>query len=300
MKKFIAIATAVASMVLMKTPGAEANTFNFTGSRYQAMGGTGVAFSDDSLSAYWNPANLAFQKGWDVQIPVTANGEIVNLAAEKLSDLLQRASDMEDLIDQYVDCTGVECSDLVLQPGQTDEIVGFLYDLSRFGKEAESVYLDVEFGILGRYNNFAFSALSMTTATVYPNVDTTNLDLGANPATWIPCDPVVFVCNSPSNAGNQAFQQRLENENPPGWQPDQIGQLIWSMEQLNNGEELNPEQQTVITNVVTSDGAFTDNQSGALAAGLSTQEFGISWSHTIPVPGYEKMEGTPKKIFSYQ
>jgi hypothetical protein len=71
------------------------------------------------------------------------------------------------------------------------------------------------------------------------------------------------------------------------------------MEELNDGEELNPEQQNVVRNVVTSDGAFADNQSGALAAGLSTQEFAISWSHTIPVPGFEKMQGTSKEIFSY-
>ena len=269
MKNSLVTLIVIVCMLLMEAPGAEANAWNFTGSRYQAMGGTGVAFSDDSLSAYWNPANLAFQKGWDVQMPVTANGQIVNLAAEKLSDLLQRAADMEDLIDGYVDCIDLQCSGTDLQPGQTQEIVGFLYDLSRLGKEAESVYVDVEFGILGRYNNFAFSALSMTTATIYPNIDTENLDLGAAPSVWIPC-PDVYPCNSPSNAGNQTFQQTLDNRNPPDWSSEQIGQFIWSMEQLNEGRELNPEQQNVITNVVTATGSFADNQSGALSAGLST------------------------------
>ena len=298
MRRSIAILAALAAVLFTRAPVVYADSWNFTGSRYQAMGGTGVAFSDDSLSAYWNPANLAYQKGWDVQMPVTANGQIVNLAAEKLSDLLQRAADMEDLIEGYVDCIGLQCSGTDLQPGQTQEIVGFLYDLSRLGKEAESVYVDVEFGILGRYNNFAFSALSVTTATIYPNIDTDNLDLGAAPSVWIPC-PDVYPCNSPSNAGNQTFQQNLDNGNPPNWTSEQIGQFIWSMEQLNGGRELNPEQQNVITNVVTAKGSFADNQSGALSAGLSTQEFAISWSHTIPVPGFDKMEGRSKKIFSY-
>lgn len=107
------------------------------------MGGTGVAFSDDSLSAYWNPANLAFQKGWDVQMPVTANGEIVSLAVEKLSDLLQRSADMDDLLEQYVDCSS-DCSSDPLSEEDTEDIVGLLYDLSRFGKEAESVHVDIK------------------------------------------------------------------------------------------------------------------------------------------------------------
>jgi len=297
MKQITATTALVTGFILAAVSTVEANSWNFTGSRYQAMGGTGVAYSDDSLSAYWNPANLAFQKGWDVQLPVTANGEIVNLAAEKLSDLLQRSADMSDTLEEYVDCsTACETT-----PTEADKqnIYGLLYDLSRFGQQAESVHVDIEVGILGRYNNFAFSALSMTTATIYPNIDTENVHIGAEPQIWIPCPPEQPgspPCNAPENKENQYFQSTLSD---PEWTSDQIGQLIWSMEKLNDGEELNPEQQNVVRNVVTSDGAFADNQSGALAAGLSTQEFAISWSHTIPVPGFEKMQGTSKKIFSY-
>ncbi|MCH2187054.1 hypothetical protein MK280_14405, partial [Myxococcota bacterium] len=129
----------LAAFLLAGASTVEANSWNFTGSRYQAMGGTGVAYSDDSLSAYWNPANLAFQKGWDVQLPVTANGEIVNLAAEKLSDLLQRSADMSKTLEDYVDCsTGCDTS-----PTDEDKqnIYGLLYDLSRFGQQAESVHV---------------------------------------------------------------------------------------------------------------------------------------------------------------
>ena len=299
MKNSLVTLIVILCMLLMETPVAQADVWNFTGSRYQAMGGTGVAFSDDSLSAYWNPANLAFQKGWDVQIPVTANGEIVNLAAEKLSDLLQRASDMESTLSQYVDCIGLECSDIPAELPQTEEIVGFLYDLSRLGKEAESVYVDVEFGILGRYNNFAFSALSLTTATIYPNIDTENVDLGARPGDWIPCPPPspAPACNTPQDT--QFFERMKQEADPLRWSEEEIGQFIWSMEQINGGQELGPDQKSIVNSVITSTGSFADNQSGALSAGLSTQEFAVSWSHTIPVPGFDKMEGTSKKIFGY-
>ena len=53
MKNSLVTLVVIVCLLLMKAPGAQADVWNFTGSRYQAMGGTGVAFSDDSLSAHW-------------------------------------------------------------------------------------------------------------------------------------------------------------------------------------------------------------------------------------------------------
>lgn len=302
--KQICIALALPGLLLFSAFAAHGDTWNFAGSRHQAMGGTGVAFSDDSLSAYWNPANLAFQKGWDVQLPVTANGEIVSHAVERLSNLLQDASDLEGLLNSYIDCTGVDCQLDPLSQDQTNQIVGFISDLSDFGNQAESVHLDVDIGILGRYNNFAFSALSFTTATVYPNIDTQRVRVGANPDAWIPCPPQPpgsGLCNTPADT---LLQNSIEGQLPPGspWSSDQIGQLIWLAEDGDSQNPLTQDERDILTRVVVEDNEenlFTNNQSGALAAGLSTQEFGISWSHKLPVPGYKKMTGKTKALFSY-
>jgi len=44
------------------TRPAEAAAWGFTGARYLALGGTRIAFADDSLATYYNPSDLAWRK----------------------------------------------------------------------------------------------------------------------------------------------------------------------------------------------------------------------------------------------
>jgi hypothetical protein len=67
----------------------EAAEWQFIGSRYQAMGGAGIAMADESLALYWNPGALAFAKGHDVQLPfgvsVSAEGDVMRSSRRSAS-----------------------------------------------------------------------------------------------------------------------------------------------------------------------------------------------------------------------
>ena len=115
-----------------------ADSWSFVGSRHQAMGGTGVAFSDDSTSAYWNPANFAWQKGWDVQIPITLDANVENQAIQGLSNLIVTAGDLEQDIDDFLNCVPT-CSGTPSE--QTlEELMGFLLQLATYGENGEAVH----------------------------------------------------------------------------------------------------------------------------------------------------------------
>ena len=46
----------------------------FVGARSLGMGNTGVATSIDGMAVFYNPAGMAFNHGWDVQIPLVGGG----------------------------------------------------------------------------------------------------------------------------------------------------------------------------------------------------------------------------------
>ena len=59
----------VALAVLFFPKFLSAETFKILGSRPMGMGGAFVAVADDALAQYWNPANLATQRKFDIEIP---------------------------------------------------------------------------------------------------------------------------------------------------------------------------------------------------------------------------------------
>jgi len=277
--------------VIALAGSASAGPWSFVGARHQAMGGAGVAVSDDSNAAYWNPANLAHKKAYDVQLSVTLDGNIENNALERLSRLIEDGENVDALISSAGGPPG-------LTDGQRSQIVGFLEDLGDFGKSGEAVHVGVNVGLAGRANGLGFSAMSHTTGTVFPNVDPASLAVVATAgalADLLNCG----ACPAPTN---QALADEILAADGTGlW--DQAGADNYVRLFEDAGADTtkgstsdlmkNIANQTALAAAGGGGGTLAAGDTGALVGGLSTQEFGISYGLAIPVPFFEPLD---KKI----
>ena len=75
--------------VVLPTGSSRAQSRVFVGARNLAMGGTGVGSADDALAVHYNPAGMAFSKGWEVAVPlVTLDAELDGNTLENIDELL--------------------------------------------------------------------------------------------------------------------------------------------------------------------------------------------------------------------
>ncbi len=71
-----------------------AESFKILGSRALGMGGAFVAVAEDAMAQYWNPAGIATQKNFDMEIPVGVRAEATN-------GMLKDANALSNLADKY-------------------------------------------------------------------------------------------------------------------------------------------------------------------------------------------------------
>lgn len=272
---------------------ASAAPWNFVGARQQAMGGAGVANTSDSTSTYWNPANLAFQKGWGVNLPVTLNGAIENHALEQLSNMLV-AYDELDATAKYTFQCAPNCGGIAFGPDQVSRIAALLAAFARYGTTGQNVHVGAALGLAGRYENFGFSATSLTTGSVFPNTDLGNLGLGAVVQDIL--SPGAGCCQAPANValGNQVAA--LTNGQTYQLTNQQGGHLVYLLEQAGADTSDARVQQLALGLVDPASGALAANETGALAAGLSVQEFAFSYAHKLPVPFMRKTRGATRRF----
>ncbi|MBW2382678.1 MAG: conjugal transfer protein TraF [Deltaproteobacteria bacterium] len=279
--------------LLLAPAVAIADSWSFVGSRHQAMGGTGVAFSDDSTSAYWNPANFAWQKGWDVQIPITLDANVENQAIQGISNLIVTAADLEQDIEDFLNCP-LGCSGTPPSGQAREELMGFLLQLATYGQNGEAVHANLSIGLSGRYNSMGFSALSLTTATVFPNVDLENVGLSS-----VDFDVIIGTGQVPVDSGLAA---QISARADVTLLPQQVQQLVWLAE-LAGGNTSDPRIRsflgTLAANTSQDTNPFASNDTGALTAGVSTQEFGFSYAHKIPLPFHSRTGRAGRSILRY-
>ena len=278
--------------LLCLTGPAAAEEFVFAGARHQAMGGTGVAFADDSLGAYWNPANLAFRKGWDVQLPATLNANIENKMLEQASNLLVRAEQIESQLNQ------VELGTGSLTGADAQNVIDWLLDFRQLGQNGQSVHAGVNVGLLGRYDGFGFSAVSTTTATGYPNVDENTIGLfvgSGDPLQALVGNATPAIANDTGLVNEILSLPSVQASAAPGWNAANVNKLISIIEQGGHDTSdpatrqfiLNLADQTASANAANS---LAVSNTGTLLGGISVQEFGISYAHTLPVPFFEPLD----------
>jgi len=291
--------TAAVGLSMLAT-SAVADQWSFVGPRYQAMGGTGVAFADDSVAVYWNPANLAWKRGYDAQFPVGLNANIENDALAKLSDLIQTADDLGNVLDESLNCDPVACLALVGQA--RSDVMNFLIQLADYDKGAESVHFGVNLGLAGRVNNYGFSAMSMSTGTIFPDIDIDNLAIGDALTDLVGTTPL----GTPVDSGlaDTIATQLAGGGIPSLAQVAQAENLVWLAEQAGANTS-NANTQSFLTRLAVQSAAggggdaFQDNQTGAVVAGLSTQEFAFTYAHKVPMPFRSEMGDTMRGITDF-
>ena len=290
-QKHIAVGVLTASLLLGFSIPGKASQWNIVGSRQQAMGGAGVADTQDSTANYWNPANLAFQPGWGIHLPVTAGGSIENNALTRLSNLLVDYDDLSGGAQNIFTCAP-SCGpgDLGgLNPQQVEGIFGLLSDFATFGTNGEAVHVEASFGLAGRFKNFGFSAMSISDGSVFPNTDVTNIRLVEDAA-----DVTAFLnagCSSGCGpAANQDLVDRIDSSSSIITQP-QANDLVYLLER-SGADTSDPDIETLAIALVSDEsGPLSENATGAVARGLSVQEIAFSIALKIPVPFIGKMSG---------
>jgi hypothetical protein len=274
---------------------AAANQWAFIGSRHQAMGGTGVAFANDSLGAYWNPANLAWRKGYDVMLPVTIDGYIENRALEKVTSLIQQYDDVQQIFEDKVLCTSGPCTGL--SNGERQDVMSFLTDLGQYGRGGEAVHANLSLGLLGGKGSWAVSAQSLSTATMVSNIDLDRLGISATAAEFLGAGTL----QAPNDTALRDQVGAILGGTPTAIQ--QANLLVALAEQ--SGAQLgDPGVRSLITGIASGFGtaagapdSFGNNQTGAVLGGLSTQEIGFSYGLKLPVPFLHDMGRRAKRIF---
>ena len=260
-----------------------AQAWAFVGPRQQAMGGVGVSVVDDSTAFYWNPAAMGFKKKgeWDVQLPITVDVSIENKALARISDLAVRFDDVQQVVE------GLQDGNIgSVTPTDINNAVAWFNDLGQLGDQAESVFGQASVGIFGHAGNFAFGAHSLTGITSYPNVDLENLGFEETAfQAFLDAVPVSFP------GQEQALKDQIDALPNPFWTTANAEAYVDAFIGAPGVDPSNGSTARFILDSAEAFGdannAYADNQSGVVAAGLSVQEFGVSYGYALPMPFYK-------------
>jgi len=161
---FIVVALGVLGVV--GSNPASAGEWAFVGSRYQAMGGAGVATVNDSFASYWNPAALGTAQSWDTAIDT---GATVSVEA----DILDTIDGLEELVE------GAAFAALVMDLNDGGGVAGasnatiaaLQVELAKFDSEGDGVVGNISTGLGLRWKNYTLFGRLIADFAVSPVYD---------------------------------------------------------------------------------------------------------------------------------
>lgn len=160
-----------AALVQMTVSSAYAESFKILGARPLGMGGAFVAVAEDSLAQYWNPAGIAKQKKFDLEIPV-------NVKIEFTGGILQDVNTISDLADNYSKVQESQNDGLSMNVDEMASLFATVDTMGKLNQPGKGVLLEVQGGLGLRIMRLALSVNNFTSAGGVPFVDTTNVGLG--------------------------------------------------------------------------------------------------------------------------
>lgn len=171
MKKFVAIGTGAILVGFFAL--SYGDSFKVVGPRAIGMGGAYVAVAEDALAQHWNPAGLAQQEWFDIQIP--ASGRL-----EFTGDVLKNANQLADLAAQYdaIQSAQGSASSEGLSLQETNAFLKGLKEIAELNKPGKGVLAEANAGGNFRFGRIALSVNNFTTVGGDPNVDLQNIQLG--------------------------------------------------------------------------------------------------------------------------
>lgn len=276
--------------MLCAADAAQAGEWQLIGSRYQGMGGAGVAVVDDSLALYWNPGALAFARGRDFALPlgvsVSAEGDVMR----EIDALDAFARDLRTIRRKIQNGDPLSSSD------KSTVLQLVARDIPLFREDDEAFMPRAHTGLLGREGRFAFGVLSDGESVIAPFFD--EIDFGLSGAPTAAARIADFVgAGADHSAELTPAGQSLADEiaddfrafTSTGLEQDQAEELVF----LAESEGLNTREGSVRdglrrsaqTTASSATSIVSENVSGAAAITLVTAETTLAYGH----PFFEKI-----------
>jgi hypothetical protein len=156
----------------LATVPANAGEWAFLGSRYQAMGGAGVATVNDSFASYWNPAALGSAKSYDAALNVGATAAVEGATLESidaLADLLETA-EVEAIIDT------LEMGGTLETPTERATQAALIAELSNLAADGNGLIGNTSVGLGLRWKNYALFSRALAEFAISTNFDDVRID----------------------------------------------------------------------------------------------------------------------------
>lgn len=150
---------------------AQAQSWQFVGSRAMGMGGASVATAYGPDAQYWNPAGLAQEED------LNETGFLLNLGAElqATKDTLDGVSGLTDLSKQYKNLkTAIDNSDFASAENLSTVFKG-LNDISKLLNNKSGALVNANGGLGLKIKNFSVSARALGSGAIRPVVDTNRI-----------------------------------------------------------------------------------------------------------------------------
>lgn len=161
----------IAAFVAALTPLAQAQSWQFVGSRAMGMGGAGVATAYGPDAQYWNPAGLAQEED------LNETGLLLNAGADlqATKDVLEGVSGLTDMSKQYDNLKNAINNGDSATAENISTLFKGLNNISKLIGADAGALVNANAGLGLKIKNFSVSARAIGTGAIVPVVDTKNL-----------------------------------------------------------------------------------------------------------------------------
>jgi hypothetical protein len=191
------------------------------------MGGAFVAVAEGALAPYWNPAGLAFQRGFGVELPVGANieatGGVLN-SARKISD---SAASISRLQDAQKSGAAVGLADL-------DTFSQAIINLKEMEGPGKGLEIDAAGGANFTIGRWAVTVNNFSSVGVDPVIDLSGVYLGSTTVTAAPAPSLFRTSSSESFDGIDLSKIAASTDAPSGLETES-SDLSLSVQALADG-----------------------------------------------------------------
>jgi len=160
---------------------AQAQSWQFVGSRAMGMGGVGVATAYGPDAQYWNPAGLAQEDD------LNETGLLINVGADMQAtkDTLEGVSNLADMADKYKRLEAAINANATANAENISTMFKGLNDISKLLEANSGVLINANGGLGLKIKNFSVSARAIGAGAVIPVIDTKNIQFTQSPTTGL-------------------------------------------------------------------------------------------------------------------
>ena len=268
----------------MLAPRAAAEDWQIIGSRYQAMGGAGVATVNDSNAAHWNPGALAFADHYEVELPV-------NLTLLTAGDAIRDADEIIEFIQANsfdAVLTKIQTGG-VLTPAELQDTLSVAENLLELGNSNEGFVTDFDAGFRLYRQGMVLTMRTAGSFGLDPELDLGGFSFSDGLTAAAQVANVVGSGSDRTGQFTNPSSQGLADLIAAGfaWTPDQAEELVFQSE-LAGLDTSSPTIQDLLSNVAGSTGGLTardlaQSLTGVTTNALMTAEVGLGYG--VPLFG---------------